>query len=124
MNKEELLPIGSVVLLKGAIKKLMIVGYAQQVKNNDEKSKDTSKIWDYAASLYPEGYISSDQIFLFDHSQIEQVFYKGYIDDEQKEFIKKVNELMHQLKNNNVNIINVQNTNTNNSNLLFDLDKK
>ena len=115
MYKEELLPIGSVVLLKGAIKKLMIVGYAQQEKNDEGKTDENSKVWDYAASLYPEGYISSDQIFLFDHQQIQQIFYNGYIDDEQKEFIKKVNDLVYKIKNKSK----IEN---NNNMVSFDLD--
>ena len=93
-NVNKFLPIGSVVLLKQATKKLMIIGYAQNQKRED----GTKKLWDYIATLYPEGFLSLEQIFLFDHEQIEKVFYKGYEDVEQKEFMNKVNNIMDNLK--------------------------
>jgi hypothetical protein len=42
---EDLLPIGSVVLLNGANKKLMIYGRKQL-------QADTGKLWDYVGCLY------------------------------------------------------------------------
>ena len=78
------LPIGSVVLLKGAKKKLMIMGYAQiDLEKND-------KIYDYCGCLFPEGMISSDKIFVFNHNDIEQVEFKGYMNEEQKSFNERL----------------------------------
>ena len=48
MNVKELLPIGSVVLLEGAKKKLMIYGVGQTQLNED-------KDYDYIGVVYPEG---------------------------------------------------------------------
>ena len=45
---KELMPIGTVVTLKNGTKKLMIVGRLQA-------QKDSSKVYDYAACLWPEG---------------------------------------------------------------------
>lgn len=86
MNKkyEKYLPLGSVVLLKGAKKKLMITGFA----TIDTAKKD--KVYDYTGCLYPEGVISTDKNILFDHSDIEKIFCIGYSDDEQKEFSLKL----------------------------------
>ena len=50
MNIENLLPIGSVVLLKGGVKRLMIYGVRQTDK------KDNTE-YDYIGVLYPEGNI-------------------------------------------------------------------
>ncbi|WP_374018205.1 DUF4176 domain-containing protein [Paenibacillus thiaminolyticus] len=50
----KLLPNGSVVLLKGGKKRVMIYGRLQ-------KTGDTDKLWDYIACLYPEGNIDPNQ---------------------------------------------------------------
>ena len=75
------LPIGSVVLMKDAKKRVMITGYAVTSPTSGDK------VWDYIGCLYPEGMISQDKNLLFDHSQIEKIFALGYSDDEQKKFM-------------------------------------
>ena len=88
------LPIGTVVLLKGAKKRLMITGFCSY----DESKRD--KAYDYTGCLYPEGIITSKQTALFDHSQIEKVFFLGYSDDEEKKFkkamIEELNKMLQQ----------------------------
>ena len=81
MNKA-LLPIGTVVLLKGATKKLMITGYYS-------KAADSNKIYTYNACIFPEGYMENT-FCLFDANQIDEVFYKGLENDE---FEKYTNNL-------------------------------
>lgn len=81
MNKS-LLPIGTVVLLKGATKKLMITGYYS-------KAADSDKIYTYNACIFPEGYMENT-FCLFDANQIDEVFYKGLENDE---FEKYTNNL-------------------------------
>ena len=51
----DLLPIGSVVLLKGANKRVMICGRIQARAGCD-------KVYDYSACWYPEGITAPDQI--------------------------------------------------------------
>ena len=94
--KEKFLPIGTVVLLKGGIKRLMITGFCVM----DGEKKD--KIYDYCGTLYPEGFVSADKNALFNHSQIEKIYYMGYIDQEEKEFkykMKKALETQNILEN-------------------------
>ena len=86
MDKEKFLPIGSVVILKDAKKKVMITGYLSSDVDN------INKIYDYNGCIYPEGFLSSDQVLLFNHEQIDQVFSHGFVDDEQKEFSKRLKE--------------------------------
>ena len=74
------LPEGSVVLLKDSSKKLMIMGFCQT------KPGVPGKIYDYCGCLYPEGYLAPDRIYLFDHDQIDRVYFVGYIDEEQYSF--------------------------------------
>ncbi len=83
MNIKNLLPIGSVVLLKDGIKKVMIVGIKQT-------SLDDNVEYDYVGVLYPEGFLGGEYQFMFNHSDIATVFYKGYEDEERDSFIEKL----------------------------------
>lgn len=84
---EKYLPIGTVVMLTGGKKRVMISGFCAI----DESDKE--KMWDYSGCIYPEGFLSSNQTCLFDHEQIEKVYYLGLIDEEEEEFKKKLKEL-------------------------------
>lgn len=75
----QLLPIGSVITLNGATKKLMIVGITVEREENQ-------KIYDYIGVPYPEGYIDSETMFLFFHKDIENVDYIGYVNAEAQTF--------------------------------------
>lgn len=82
---EKYLPLGSVVIMKDAKKRVMVTGYAAV-------SPETSdKVWDYIGCLWPEGMLSPDKNLLFDHDKIERVFAIGYTDDEQKRFSEILN---------------------------------
>lgn len=81
---EKYLPIGSVVMLKGGTKRVMITGFCT-VPNEDKE-----KVYDYSGCLYPEGVISTEQVLLFNHSDIEKIYYLGYIDDEEKKFKERL----------------------------------
>ena len=82
------LPIGSVVMLTGGKKRLMITGFAVSAKET------TTKVYDYCGILYPEGMLTSDQTAVFNHDQIDKIYALGYSDDEEKEFKKKFAELL------------------------------
>lgn len=79
-----LLPIGSIVLLKDATKKLMIIGILQVDQN-----KNT--LYDYLAVPYPEGFLGADTNFLFQHEDINDVIFTGYHNPEQDTFLKAMN---------------------------------
>ena len=74
------LPVGSVVLLENGTKRVMINGFCSMDAEN------TEKMYDYSGVLYPEGSLSSDQVLLFDHSQIVKIYHIGLEDEEEKEF--------------------------------------
>lgn len=88
-DTSKLLPIGSVVLLDGGEKKVMVTGFYTVPK------EDQNKIYDYCGCLFPEGVISSEQNLLFDHKQIVKVFYMGFKNDEEKEFKQKLGEVVN-----------------------------
>jgi len=83
--KSQFLPVGSVVTLKGAQKKLTVIG--SSVKRNED-----DKIYDYIGLPYPEGYIDSETMFLFMAEDIEDVNFLGYIDAEAQAFRVKYAE--------------------------------
>lgn len=89
--KEKFLPIGSIVRLKGATKKIMIIGYLSV----DNEKKEV--VYDYSGCMYPEGILGSDQTLLFYHDQIEEVIFQGFQDEEQTEFSNKLLEIYQDL---------------------------
>ena len=88
MNTEKFLPIGTVVMLNGGAKRVMITGFCTIA------SDDNAKMYDYCGCLYPEGVVSSDKNLLFNHNQIAKIYALGYYDDEEKEFKAKLNEVL------------------------------
>lgn len=88
--KKELLPLGSIIRLKNGTKRIMICGRLQQ-RESDQK------IFDYCACYYPEGILNSDELFLFQHQDIEEVYFTGFQDEEevslQKYIQKRCDEL-------------------------------
>ncbi len=102
------LPIGSVVLLKGGKKRAMITGFCSVAQENQDK------IYDYSGCVYPEGYLSSNQVCLFDHDQIEKIFFIGFEDDEEFRFKEKLNNI--------VSSLNISNSNNNSADNYDNLD--
>ena len=80
---KDLLPIGSVVRLKLEEKKIMIIGILQRLSNSDE-------VYDYVGIPYPEGFLGEDFQFVFNHSDIEEVFFSGYESEERDYFINNL----------------------------------
>ena len=91
MKYEKYLPIGTVVLLKEAKKKVMITGFYV-------KSKDDDKVYDYIGCIYPEGVISTEQNLMFNHDDISDVYHMGYITDEQKEYNEKIIDIIKKVE--------------------------
>lgn len=88
------LPIGTVVMLKGGQKRVMITGFRALATEAPDK-ETINKIWDYSGCVYPEGLMSSDEILVFNHDQIEEIYHLGYKDEEEKEFKKKFDEYIN-----------------------------
>ena len=84
MKVNELLPIGSIVLLKDGEKRLMIDGVVQT------DAGGSGETYDYLGILYPEGHIGDQFQYLFNHDDIEKIFFRGYEDEERKEFLEKL----------------------------------
>lgn len=78
----ELLPVGSIVLLKGGTKKTMIMGVLQ----TDEEHPET--VYDYMGIPYPEGYMGEESVYLFQHENINDIVFRGYENPERDEMIQ------------------------------------
>ncbi len=76
---ENLLPLGSVVLLKGGNKRVMITGRIQARAGEN-------RIYDYSACAYPEGIMSPRHMFFFNHDAVERLFFVGFQDEEELMF--------------------------------------
>lgn len=87
------LPIGSVVLLKDATKKLMITGFCMADKNNNQQK------YDYCGCLFPEGIMDTDKMALFNHQQIDKIFYLGYSNEEEIKFKNTLIAVLNKQKN-------------------------
>lgn len=90
---EKYLPIGTVVLLKGATKRVMITGFASMSPDTGER------VFDYSGCTYPEGFYSYNEVCVFDHNQIDKIFYTGLVDDEEKLFKVELNKRLAELEN-------------------------
>lgn len=96
MKFENILPIGSVILLKRARKALMIIGYFPNVNENEKK--------EYLGVPYPEGLIDMKILRGFNHKDIRaiiQVGHDGITFLEFREMLfknKKINELLKEIK--------------------------
>jgi hypothetical protein len=80
--KEKYLPIGTVCMLKNGKKRVMITGFCAVPK------EDSLKMYDYNGCIYPEGFLTSNQICLFNHNQIEKIYHMGYEDESHVAFTK------------------------------------
>ena len=106
-NESKFLPIGTIVLLKGGKKELMITSYCIFPTGKlvvDGKEVDSKGVmYEYGACTYPEGIINSDQILGFNSDQIEKICHMGYETEEQRGFAEHlsmvIDELKEQVKN-------------------------
>lgn len=78
--KEKYLPVGTVVLLKGAKEYLVIAGFAA----SDTKNPGTT--YDYIGIAYPEGILDFKAFPMFNHDQIEKVIHLGLEDEIYNQF--------------------------------------
>ena len=90
---KSLLPIGSVVLLNGGEKRLMICGRVQT-------DVATGKTYDYSACFYPDGIISSKELFMFNNENIRKIFFIGFQDGEEFAFRQFMEEQLSAKENN------------------------
>lgn len=87
MKIKDLLPIGSIVLLKDGEKRLMIIGIIQS------NASGNGKEYDYLGVLYPEGHIGDQFQYLFNHNDISEIVFRGFDDEERVTFLAKLSTI-------------------------------
>ena len=89
MELKDLLPAGSVVLLKDAVKKIIVMGIMpiKQLESGE------TIIYDYMGVPYPEGFIGDQSILLFMHDQIQEVCFEGFKNEERDFFIETIQQI-------------------------------
>ena len=103
VNVKFLLPLGSVVRLRGATHRVMITAYFVSVVDDPDVNKseiDTEaksetesvepqikgQLYDYLAVLWPEGDVNSKQKIMFNSNAIEDIYFYGYSNDEYAQY--------------------------------------
>lgn len=93
MEEIKFLPIGSIVVLKGGIQKIMIVSRAVNVK-----TPEGEKYFDYGGCIYPIGLIN-DKVAYFKKEDILKVIFEGYSDSDNDIMIENINLSMKESMN-------------------------
>ncbi len=88
----EILPIGSVVLLKGGEKKTVIMGIMQFNAENPDK------VYHYLGVPYPEGYMGNGSSYLFNHDDIREIIFRGYEDEEREQLFKVLDQIYQEVE--------------------------
>ncbi len=83
MDKKAYLPIGSIVLLEGQKKRVMIDG--RRVICGTE-----GKEYDYRGCFYPEGVREQSDVILFNNDDVSMIYFIGFQDIEELAFRKIV----------------------------------
>ena len=89
---EKFLPLGSICKVKGGKRKVMITGFCIYADSNE------NKIYDYCGCAYPEGMLSTKEVSLFDHNEIEKVYIVGPSNKEDKEFKANLKAVLKEIE--------------------------
>lgn len=93
MKTDGFLPIGSVVKTKDTADQLfMIFGWLQ-------KSPVKEEVYDYIAVMYPEGLANKALCFYFNEADINEVLFRGFQNEAEKEYRDYVRQQISQLDN-------------------------
>lgn len=76
MEAPDFLPLGSIVIIKGSTKKVMII-----TRGIALSQEGGLRYYDYGGCLYPEGLVG-DAVLYFNHEGIQKVVFEGYLDED------------------------------------------
>lgn len=82
-----MLPIGSIVYLKEGTNKLMILSRGSLI----EETEGVPVLYDYTGCFYPQG-VDPENVFYFNQENIDEVVFEGYSDQDEKRFVKLLDE--------------------------------
>lgn len=90
MKRIEYLPVGSVVRIRGGVRKTLIIGRGLLTIPEAEPM-----YFDYGGCLYPEG-LQGDSILYFNHKDIVEVLFTGYEDEDNERVVDNLNDWLAQ----------------------------
>lgn len=85
-----MLPIGSIVFLKEGTSKLMILNRGPIIELEGEQ-----KMFDYSASVYPQGLVA-DAVLYFNEENIDEVVFEGFKDSDEERFETLYNQWLNE----------------------------
>jgi len=91
---EKLLPLGSLVLLRGGVQKVMVIGRGVIYVHPDTKEDVVS---DYMAVAYPIGMSTEASIF-FNQKDVDKILFTGFADEEEERFEEVYHEWHERLE--------------------------
>ncbi len=106
------LPLGSIVIVKGNTKKIMIIARGLATFIEDE-----AKYFDYGACLYPEG-MMGDSLIYFNNEDIQKIVAEGFSDDDNELMLDNLKMWIEQADIPKGNPTELQKNTTTNSNKL------
>lgn len=89
---DTLLPLGTVVRLKGN-EELMIISRGALTKQNNE-----IVYFEYASIIVPYGYQYPDQLYFFNYEDIHEIISLGYQNDLEKDYRLKLADKINELE--------------------------
>jgi len=91
MENTKFLPLGSIVILKGGVKKSVVIARAVAVRVGEE-----DKYFEYGGCLYPEGLLG-DAILYFNNDDIQKIVQEGYRDEDDIIMTGNLNDTIKQM---------------------------
>lgn len=89
---ENILPLGSVILLKGDRHQLMITSRFPVTEKNGEIG-----YFEYGACLYPEGQMNTSSFF-FNSEDIQKIITTGYSNEDEERMVEMYKEKLPEIK--------------------------
>ena len=86
MEKIAFLPLGSIIIVQGGIRKTMIIARGLAANIDGE-----TKTFDYGGCLYPEGLLG-DSLLYFNHKDIAKVVFEGFQDEDNVMMVENINK--------------------------------
>ncbi len=88
MEKVDYLPLGSVVVVRGNVRKFMVIARGLMTR-----TVEGLRYFDYGGVLYPEGMLG-DAIVYFNHADIQKVVAEGYRDDDDRQAVANIHDYL------------------------------
>lgn len=85
---KEYLPIGTVVKIKGNECYQMIMGLKLENASNSQR-------YDYTSIMYPMGFNPKGEFLMFNNSDIEEVYHKGFESMNHESYIDQLKAVLH-----------------------------